>query len=428
MRAMRPQRHAWYEVWASSSLLALLTCTTNVTHGNERPQCELAVLTMAEAAELLRVDVDEIRRLAEQDEVPGRRVGSAWRFNCGSLLAWLNGDWERKSATDWLPTGGPSSFAAADARAPLTPSDLARVTAAGTAGEQSGSPPAPNEPPPGVDEDTPIGEAPEEPTAEDMFLRSQRVLLGPGEAVLDFGQFYAESDRQELTPLDGGTVLATVEQGTLLTSLQGRIGFRNETEMFVGTTYFDQDSDVFFGGRKTASSGTSEFGSVSLGVRRTFMREGPGRPDIIGTLSTSVPTGDTSYALGGGLAFVKSVDPVVLFATIGYTHTFSENFADLMRLEPKDRIDLAFGYAVALNDTLALSMSVSGAVAAATRFNDTELRQRESYALRFGLTSWLARRVYIEPSVSFNLGDPDDGFVFGITVPYTLGRLARARP
>ena len=414
--------NAWHDLWVGARLLTVLVVTTNAAHGNELQPCEPAVLTLIEAAELLRIDADEMARLAERNEVPGRRIGAAWRFNCASLVAWLDRDWEPTNGGETALAADPSSFVAADAHTPLTRSDMAEVSGGGTTGGQAESTQAPSGPPSDEGEDTPIGEAPEERTAEDIFLRGQRVLLGPGEAVLDFGQFYAEFNGQTLALVAGGTVLAAVEQETLLTSLQGRIGFRNETELFFGTTYFNQDSDAFFGSQKIASTGTSDFGSVSLGVRRTLMREGPGRPNIIGTLSTSIPTDDTSYALGGGLAFVKSVDPVVLFASIGYTHIFSRDLADVMRLEPEDRIDVAFGYALALNDTLALSMSVSGVFTAATQFDSAELRQQDSYALRFGLTSWLARGVYIEPSVSFNLGGPDDSFAFGITVPYALGR------
>jgi hypothetical protein len=379
-------------------------------------------MTLFEAAELLRIDAGEMRRLAEQSEVPGRHVGSAWRFNCASLLSWLNGDWARIGAAEAPPAAGPPSLVASNAVTPLARSAMAEVTAAGTAGAPAESASERSGPPADAGADTPIGEAPEERSAEDIFLRGQRVLLGPGEAVLDFGQFYSEINGQQLAPFADGTVLASSERETLFTSLQGRIGLASETEIFVGTTYFDQDGDAFFGSQKIASTAASEFGNVNFGVRRTFMKEGPGRPDVIGTLTTGIPTGDGSYALGGAFAFVKSVDPVVLFASIGYTHTFSRDFVDVMRLDPEDRIDAAFGYALALNDTLALSMSVSGTFTGATRFDNALLRQQDSYGLRFGLTSWLARGVYIEPSVSFSLGGPDDSFAFGITVPYTLGR------
>ena len=137
---------------------------------------------------------------------------------------------------------------------------------------------------------------------------------------------------------------------------------------------------------------------------------------MIATLDGHIPTGDTSYAIGGGLAFVKSVDPVALFASVNYRHTFSEDFADLTRLEPEDRLNVSFGYALALNDTLSLSTSVSAFFSGATRFPNATLRQQDGYSLGFGLTSWLAPGVYIEPNLSFRLGGPDDSFAFGVTV------------
>jgi excisionase family DNA binding protein len=394
---------------------------TSAAHG-EQHACEPPVLTLAEAAELLRIGADEMAELAQRNEFPGRRIGAEWRFNCASLLEWLNGPWTPTKAAEAAPAEPPQSVVN-EAAMPLTPSGMADVTAGGpAAGSNESTPQASGPPDDDHDDGAPIGEAPEERTAEDILLRGQRVLLGPGEAVLDFGQFYIELDGQLLAPVDDAVVLATVERETLLTSLQGRIGFGDEMELFVGTTYFNQDSDAFFGNRKITSTDTSDFGSVSLGLRRTLMREAPGRPNMIGTLSASIPTGDTSRTLGGGLALVKSIDPVVLFATIGYTHVFGRESADPMRLEPEDRVDVGLGYALALNDTLALSMSISGAFTAATRSAGNELRQQDSYALRFGLTSWLVGGVYIEPSVSFNLGGPDDSFAFGLTVPYTLGR------
>ncbi len=47
------------------------------------------VLTLEEAAELLRVSVDALRTRAERGEVPGRRLGDEWRFRRDALLDWL---------------------------------------------------------------------------------------------------------------------------------------------------------------------------------------------------------------------------------------------------------------------------------------------------------------------------------------------------
>jgi excisionase family DNA binding protein len=47
------------------------------------------VLTLDEAAALLRVSIDAVRARAERGELPGRRFESEWRFARGALLAWL---------------------------------------------------------------------------------------------------------------------------------------------------------------------------------------------------------------------------------------------------------------------------------------------------------------------------------------------------
>jgi excisionase family DNA binding protein len=48
------------------------------------------VLDSAQAAELLQVDEATIVELAEADELPGRKLGKAWRFSRAALVAWLS--------------------------------------------------------------------------------------------------------------------------------------------------------------------------------------------------------------------------------------------------------------------------------------------------------------------------------------------------
>ena len=54
-----------------------------------RPATPPEVLTLAQAAELLQVEEDTVRELAEAGELPGRDVGGEWRFSRDALLAWL---------------------------------------------------------------------------------------------------------------------------------------------------------------------------------------------------------------------------------------------------------------------------------------------------------------------------------------------------
>src|SRR3954464_494142 len=54
-----------------------------------RPASELEILTPAQLAQLLQVDEEVVVELAEQRELPGRKVGEEWRFSREAILAWL---------------------------------------------------------------------------------------------------------------------------------------------------------------------------------------------------------------------------------------------------------------------------------------------------------------------------------------------------
>jgi hypothetical protein len=48
------------------------------------------VLTLAEAAALLRVDAESLIADAAASKVPGRQIGQEWRFSRMALLNWLD--------------------------------------------------------------------------------------------------------------------------------------------------------------------------------------------------------------------------------------------------------------------------------------------------------------------------------------------------
>lgn len=356
---------------------------------------------------MLRVEAGDLAALAGDGAAPARPVGESWRFSCMALMQWLAGDPAPASAVEFDSMTGLTATPGA-----LGTDSMATVIAAGTAAQATdGKDPVDTE-------DETIGEAPEAPTAEDVFLRSQRVLLAPGDMTFDFGVFYAERSGQLLTVVDDAVALATLEQDTVLSALQMRLGIARETELFAGASYSSQERKFYLGDDKLASSSESDLGNIRLGLRKTLLREGPGRPSMVASLDSYIPTGDTSYAAGLGLSFVKSIDPVALFASFSYRHTFNEEFDDVSQLEPEQRLDAVFGYALALNDTLSINTSITASFAAATEFPEfpgVELRQQDSYAVQFGLTSWLARGLYIEPVLSYQLDGPDDGFAVGLS-------------
>ncbi|HXI56103.1 MAG TPA: helix-turn-helix domain-containing protein [Polyangia bacterium] len=54
------------------------------------PPAPPEVLNAAQAGELLQLDEDTVVALAERDELPGRKLGSVWRFSRAALIAWLS--------------------------------------------------------------------------------------------------------------------------------------------------------------------------------------------------------------------------------------------------------------------------------------------------------------------------------------------------
>jgi len=62
------------------------------------------VLTLEEAAALLKLPADAVRSRAEAADLPGRRFGTEWRFARMAVLGWLaDGDPQKRTRTP--PTG-----------------------------------------------------------------------------------------------------------------------------------------------------------------------------------------------------------------------------------------------------------------------------------------------------------------------------------
>ena len=218
----------------------------------------------------------------------------------------------------------------------------------------------------------------------------------------------------------GSVTLGVVERDSFISSLTLRYGLFPDTELFAGGSLSRSSSQTFAGANETASTTDIGFGDITLGLRKTVIHEALDVPDVIPTFKGDIPTGDGSISLGGGVALVKSFDPVVLFANVNYGHTFARDFSDVTLLEAENRLDATPGFAFALNDTLTPRSLVSVVFTDETVFPNTTPRKRESFDPQSGLTSLLASGFYIEPTVSFNLNGVGNDVVLGLSLPYTF--------
>jgi len=54
------------------------------------------IMTMEQAAEFLQVSTRTIHRMVSQGKMPGRQVGSQWRFEREQLHQWIRGEWPQR--------------------------------------------------------------------------------------------------------------------------------------------------------------------------------------------------------------------------------------------------------------------------------------------------------------------------------------------
>lgn len=424
------------------------------------------VLTSSEAASLLRVSPEDIERLAAQHDLPGRLVGTQWRFSRAALFAWLAGDGHAASSAPMAQVSVEMSAVPADLpglelaqlsrqRNPLPESLLSGIRGRGDSPSPTADQaPTSADPAPMTAGQVPtasaapetIGEKPEAATAQEVSLRNERVLLKRNQLTAELGLFYTKSDQEDfrLVPSDGGILLpdppvptpAQVEQDSFASTYTLRYGLINDLQLFTSIPLFYQTNTTDIGGNgeisgQRSNRTTLEWGNVSVGLRYALIKEDRGYPDVIPTIVGQIPTGRNAASVGGGVAFVKSLDPAVLFANFNYRHAFLDGGAvDLARMLPeaKDSFDATFGYAFALNDTLTLNGSVSGFFTRRTKFESTIagqdvrgfLSSQERLSLQLGLTSLLTENLYIEPSVSFGLTGTGSNAAVGVSIPYTF--------
>lgn len=121
----------------------------------------------------------------------------------------------------------------------------------------------------------------------------------------------------------------------------------------------DDRPDIVWNTSLKIPTGTDPYGTPTVTITA------PSGDDL--TYPTELPTGSGLYSLTTGLSFVKTTDPALLFANIGYTHHFEGSFDDISsstgnqpgKVKLGDSIHYGVGMAFALNERTSLSMSLS---------------------------------------------------------------------
>jgi excisionase family DNA binding protein len=363
------------------------------------------VLDLDEAAAFLRVEPEVIRALAEAHRIPARLVGEEWRFSHPALLEWLRGE-PAAGAVSELPEllnglDGSKMF----------PHELMDLTARGI--RPGPATPQPRSPsaamPEATSTPTTVGERPSTPTTEDIALRD-RVLLGRGAVTIDFGLAYGRSNHT-LFPViraeekDIGVIgtlrygLANDWQITMRVPATGR-----STTTFADATISGANSPAV----RTVSQGIA--GDASISLLGVGWRETAGRPTLVWSLDSVVPTGAGESGVGGSFVLTKSYDPAVLFAGLNYLYGLHVNPSDSLWSLAKHNFGFQVGYTYAVNETLALNTVFLGTYRNSRSPNGVAIPPAsENYALQLGTTLLFAHGLFIEPSVAIGIGGDNPG-------------------
>jgi hypothetical protein len=117
---------------------------------------------------------------------------------------------------------------------------------------------------------------------------------------------------------------------------------------------------------------------------------------------------------------VKTIDPVVLFGSLGYTATLENGGRD-----PGDQVDYSLGMGFSLNDRISWSMSLAGTFIMRDEVDGETVPGSKSDidTLQFGVTIQLARHLFVEPQVGFGLTEDATDFFVGVNIPYRFETL-----
>jgi hypothetical protein len=269
--------------------------------------------------------------------------------------------------------------------------------------------------------------------ARDIFLREERILIRQGELQLEFSTFYSIDTRDQLIPILGeNSLLVQSKNRAVSTNLLGRYALVDDLELVLAIpflVYREQTNELQVRGMEQTLDATG-VGNISGSLRFQIWHETASIPDVVLELNGKFPTSDDlrlsgdeqllgtgAWEVGGEITLVKTLDPVVFFGRVGYTH----RFGDLGNV-----VSASLGMGFSLNDRASYNMQVIGAfVDRPDVVDETTLggpSTLEIVSFQFAVTVLVSRRLFVEPVVNFGLSDDAVDVVVGVNIPFQLQR------
>ena len=287
------------------------------------------------------------------------------------------------------------------------------------------------------------------PKETPAFLKKRSILLEPGQYQFEYGLRYSvDNSSYALTGLlQEGTnqvqlVNANQKRQLLSTPLELRIGLMENLQGFA-TLPLGWSAQSLTAGSSQQASDIFGLGDLGFGVTRVLWAPEKAKTRILGFIQASAPIGDGEISLSqqdrdaslgagywtltAGGNVTESIDPLVLFGSVGYTHTFSTRIQSGNYVDVGNTIFYQVGVGYSINSYVTLSGSFSGASSGRIQVDENLSvgARSEPFSLRLsasvnkpndGETSKL--KTNYEPFLRFGLTSLANDVEFGIRWTY----------
>ncbi|MBV9997028.1 MAG: transporter [Caulobacteraceae bacterium] len=243
----------------------------------------------------------------------------------------------------------------------------------------------------------PVGEAPPPQPTSLALPQGINVLTQPGHLRLEVGADYQNSSSDRLV-FEGVQIAGAVLIGVIQANQTANNSFIEWNNLYFGVTpRFEIDASIPYVDRtnrvttvenaqtqltRTFRLNGSGLGDVQVTGRYQITAGRPGEPILIGNLTVksntgrgpysvpfdaagaalALPVGSGFWAIEPSLSWIYPSDPVVLFGSLGYQHSFGYNLnktiggATVQSVRPGDAISAAIGFSFALNQRFSYSL------------------------------------------------------------------------
>lgn len=291
---------------------------------------------------------------------------------------------------------------------------------------------------------------------------------------------YSRYDRKQLTlngflALDaiflGNIAIENVESDSLTYDLAARYGLSPRWTLNVDVPYLGRKTVYQKGGAGGSAAAIAEeqttgsgIGDISLSANYKLFAETGAIPDTVLTFGVTAPTGQAPYGIdwkviergddqyvrfavpekqptGNGLwqanigaSLVKTMDPAIIFANLGYIHSFARSFGDIDtdpqtrnpgRVKLGDSYYFGAGVAFAFNERTSLSLSFSDKLSAKASLRNkdtpwTKIIGSDANAATFnmGVTYALNQRTTMVTLLGIGLTPDAPDYSITFKIPY----------